>query len=211
MDLSKIRILVTLLFLVPIVGFAISSYFFVRSQEDKWSVLTGLFSFSVSLLLFCSVEFSLQDDLLTQDIHQGDVFSLPILSPEMKKDIAGGYSYSFDFSVGQITDSLECHQRWYIGQNVHYVFNGSPFSMTVLGRATEPDYRYLLSLDSWFDFSCIKSVFVTNHQLADIKTTWKKAWTISRMPGNTNSSDVELRSVQPLATGPQNILAHSAH
>ena len=211
----EINIVVAILFFVATICSAISFYFLVHFQKDK-SAVTGLFSFLFSLLFFISITEIVHDfyydNRMTRDIHQGDVFSLPTLSSEKRKEIANNHSSSLDFSVGQLNDSLECHQRWSIGQSVHYVFDGSPFSMTVLGRATEPDYRYLLSLDIGFDFSCIKSILVTTHQLAAIKTEWKRAWTIIRMPVKTDSAEMEMRSVQPLAAaGPQNILAHSAH
>ena len=208
MDMLKFNIFVTILFLVPTIGFAISFYFFVRSQKYL-SVVTGVFSFLISFLVFLSIEFFLHDNRLTQDIHQGDVFSLPSISQENKKHIHGTY---FNFFVNQIDDSSECHRKWFVGQSLSYVFDGSPLSMTVLGLATKPDYTYLLSLDSGFDFPCIKSVLVTTIQLAVLKTEWKREWTIIRMPVKNDSAEMELRSVQPLkAAGPQNILAHSTH
>ena len=212
-----VYILFTLLSFVAPIGLAISFYFFVFSKKDDYiaSVIgivfcTFIFGFDLPIAYIFHSHY--YDNRMTRDIHQGDVFSLPILSSEKKKEIANNHFWSLDFSVGQLTDSLECHQRWSIGQSIQYEFDGSSFSMTVLGRATKPDYRYLLSLDSGFDFPCIKSVLVTPHQLAAIKTDWKKAWTIIRMPGKTDSSEMELRSVQPLeAAGPHNIVNHSAH
>ena len=136
-----IYILFTLLFFIV---FSVSFYFFVHFKiYDSIAASIGfcIFIFGFAISITDMVHSYYYDNRMTRDIHQGDVFSLPILSSEKRKEISYNHSSTLHFSVGQLTDSLECHQRWSIGQSLQYVFDGSSFSMTVLGRATEPDYR----------------------------------------------------------------------
>lgn len=86
--------------------------------------------------------------------------------------------------------------EWWKGKSFTPKLNdGQPSKVEVIGRATRPDYRYLVKASgSGIDRDCVDTFLITAPDLANFKSAWKTEMELVR-EHSTESVDDEVASV----------------
>jgi hypothetical protein len=145
------------------------------------------------------------------DVRTGDVFSMDMSTRSMQ-DIMQRTPYSMsqvELTVAGLAVP-QCTQNLYPGKDVDFDLASGSYSFTLVGRATRPDYRYLLRSTGKpgehaaqaLGPGCVSLFFITPSGLQLLKQYLKHLRDI--MGGTSGESPVlgELLSVQPLRGHP---------
>lgn len=129
------------------------------------------------------------------DMNVGDKISLT--DDQMEDPLIYGSPSLLEATVAQAGQGCE----WGPGTRIRTTLSSPSvgYSLTVLGRATTPPFRFLLSLDS-IDFPCVTNILVDADQLVELKASWKRRGRLLQaLPRESAppSVEAELESIKP--------------
>lgn len=198
--------IVTFAFIVAcIVGFAAIPWSSAMSPRgnEKLGFVVGTLGFGVgSISLFCiapaAEQWSTHNWL--QDVRTGTTWSLGQVSPDAMDRIYRATSTGVEMVVADTVISRGCPLYWHRGTHVRPRFgNGEPFRVEVVGRATAPDFRYMVKArGEGLDPHCSDRFLITASDLAYVKEDWKLALSAAKEAVPDVHLLAEVLSVRPV-------------
>lgn len=138
-----------------------------------------------------------------QDVRTGTTWSIGDISADASAQIDHIVPNNVEWTVADSPDDAACTLEWTPGKSVWSTLgDGHSYRIEVIGRATQPDFRYLVkasgSSGAGLDPTCTVRFLVTEANLANLKADWKKSMRIINNPTKFKSVAREVASVKPV-------------